>query len=97
MLKASGDYCVLGLRELDCGDVRADVTIFDKSLESLTDEHGVPCLHALLELDFEAAGIKAANFECGIPYDYRQDLFDRLLEGVDGCADWLDIKQEWRA
>ena len=97
MLKVNGDCCIIELWELDCGDVRADVLIFDESLNNLMDEHGVSCLHALLELDFELAGIMVTNFECGIPYVFRHDLFDRLLESVDGCAEWLDIKQEWRA
>ena len=97
MLKVNGDCCVIELWQLERGDVRADVMIFDKSLNNLMDEHGVSCLHALLELDFELAGIKAANFECGIPNERKHELFDRLLDCVDGCADWLDNKEEWRA
>ena len=96
MLKVNGDCCILELHKTENGHVHADVMIFDESLDNLMDEHGVSCLHALLELNFELAGIKVANFESGIPYDYRHDLFDRLIESVDGCADWLDNKEEWR-
>ena len=97
MLKINGDCCVLELWKLESGDICADATLFDRSLGNLMDEHGVSCIHALLDLDFDLAGIMATNFECGIPYDYKHDLFDRLLESVDGCADWLDGKTEWRA
>ena len=97
MLKTRGDGCVLELWKLESGSVRADVTIFDRPLDSLMDEHGVSCLDALLELDFELAGIMAANFERGIPGKHRRELFDRLLDCADECAEWLDRKKEWRA
>ena len=93
MLKINGDCCIIELWQLERGDICANVMIFDKSLDNLIDEHGASCLHSLLELNFELAGIKIANFECEIPYDYRHDLFDKLLESVDGCADWLGRKQ----
>ena len=96
MLKVNGDCCVLELRKINGGGICADVMIFDESLDNLMDEHGVSCLHALLELDFELAGIMVTNFERGIPGKHRHELFDRLLDCVDGCADWLDKKEEWR-
>ena len=95
MLKANGDCCIIELWQLESGSVRADVMIFDRSLDNMMDEHGVSCLHALLELNFEQAGIMVTNFECGISYDYRHDLFDRLLDCVDECAEWLNRKEEW--
>ena len=97
MIKINGDSCVLELWKLESGGIGTDVMIFDRTLDNIMDEHGVSCLHVLLELDFELAGIMVTNFERGIPYDYRHDLFDRMLESVDGCADWLDRKEEWRA
>ena len=97
MIKISGDCCVLELWKLESGDICADVTLFDRSIDSLMDGHGVPCVNALLYLDFEPAGIKAASFERGIPNECGLELIDKLLGSVDGCARWLDGKIEWRA
>ena len=96
MLNINGNSSVLELRKLESGDICADAMIFDRSLGNLMDEHGVSCLHALLGLDFELEGIKVASFERGVPSESRHELFDRLLGCADGCAEWLDKKEEWR-
>lgn len=91
-----GDSCVLELRKMKNNNICVDVMLFDRSLDNLMDEHGVSCVHALLDLDFELAGIRVASFECGIPCGSWYELFDKLLDGIDDCAYWLDKKDEWR-